>query len=317
MTASISLVIPTYRRGAYLVDTVRQALAQEPPADEILVVDQTLEHASEVEAFLGTEAGAGRIRHLRQQPPGVQKARNRGLLEARCEVVLFLDDDVVLPPGFIAAHRRNYDDPAVAAVAGRVVSPLTPADAAQRPLHRPGGARFDCLHFRLDGAQRVEGVANWLQGNASARRAVLLGIGGHDETYVGYGWEDVDTAVRLWQAGRRIVYDPQAWLEHLMAASGGQGLRSEKLDLSRIYFGAHYSFWRHLFPHWRYAIQMLLLFRRQVLPRSRLKRPWNIPRATLAFFSSWLSAVTSQPDLLPTAAQARHQPGTTTGGSRE
>ncbi len=298
MTTSVTLVIPTYQRGPYLVDTARQALAQDPPADEIIVVDQTLEHAPEVEAFLGAETEAGRIRHLRQQPPDLQKARNRGLLEARCDVVLFIDDDVVLPSGFVAAHRRNYDEPTIAAVAGRVVSPLTPADAAQRPLHRPGGARFDFLHFRLDGAQRVEGVANWLAGNASARREVLLGVGGFDETYVGYGWEDVDAAIRLWKAGHRVVYDPQAWLEHLMAPSGGQGLRSQESDLFGRLLGAHYFYWHHLFPHWRYATQLPLFFRRQVLTRRYLQRPWVIPGAALAFFQAWLSAVKSAPRLL-------------------
>jgi len=41
---AISIVIPTYRREQVLVDTLHALLRQEPPADEILVVDQTERH---------------------------------------------------------------------------------------------------------------------------------------------------------------------------------------------------------------------------------------------------------------------------------
>ena len=64
---------------------------------------------------------------------------------ATAELVLFLDDDVRLPdPGFLAAHLRNFDDPAVPGVYGQVLKRgQAPTDRPEPALiEAPGGWRF-------------------------------------------------------------------------------------------------------------------------------------------------------------------------------
>lgn len=75
----ISIVIPTYGRDAVLVDSIRQLLALAVPADELLVIDQTLEHDEETEKRLSGWDAEGRIRWIRHQPPGHVGGLNRGL----------------------------------------------------------------------------------------------------------------------------------------------------------------------------------------------------------------------------------------------
>ncbi len=295
---TVALAIPTYLRGQVLVDTLCQALEQDPPADEVLVIDQTLRHQAHVESYLTAQDEAGRIRWLRQAEPNAQKARNRALEETFCDVILFIDDDVVLPPAFVQAHRKNYLDPEVAGVAGRVISHLTPPDAHLLPVCRPRGTRFDFRYFRLDGSRRVEGVANLIGANHSIRRRCLQAIGGCDETYVGAFFDDTDTVVRLWQAGRRVVYDPDAWLEHLMAPRGGHGVRSKSLARWRRHFAPHYFYLRHVFPHWIYWLDVpLRMARGAILNRETLRRPWLIPWAAAAYSYAFCRAVLSRPRL--------------------
>ncbi|MBI2478235.1 MAG: glycosyltransferase family 2 protein [Planctomycetia bacterium] len=233
-------------------------------------------------------------------------ARNRCLVETACDIVIFIDDDVVLPDGFIAAHVRNYADEHVAGVAGKVLSRLTPPDAGERPIIRRGGARFDFRQLRLDGPQRIVGVANLIGANHSVRRAALLDIGGCDENYISAVLDDVDTAVRLWKAGKVIVYDPDAWLDHLMAPSGGHGLRPNKMPLWKRYFATHYFYLQHVFPHLYFWFDIPFVnFRGSVMNRHILRRPWLLPWAAGAYWFAFVKASISSPRLLQSSRSVK------------
>lgn len=285
LPVSLALAVPTYRRERVLVDTLEQVLAQDPPPDEVLVVDQSERHDPETEAFLAGASAAGRLRWIRHAPPGLPGARNRALAESTCEVVLFIDDDVELEPGFVARHAANYADPAVAAVGGRVVQARAPWQIAAR--RRPWPRRLDCLYLRPDGTERLEGVATFQGGNHSIRRAVALAAGGYDEGYLGWAFrEESDLALRLWEAGHRIVFDPLAALTHLQAEAGGCRYEEHArpvADWTIAYPGAYFA-WRHLFPapaFWReIAVSNLA---RSVLRKQNARRPWRLPFALASY----------------------------------
>lgn len=80
---SLSIIIPTYGRNNVLCDTIRALIALETRADDILVVDQTLEHESATAERLAAWEAEGSIRWIHQEPPGTVGAMNRGVLETR------------------------------------------------------------------------------------------------------------------------------------------------------------------------------------------------------------------------------------------
>jgi len=124
MPSAISIVIPTYGRDGVLCDTVASLLALAMPADELLVVDQTPEHDEETTERLTGRNQAGDIRWIRHQPPGVVGAMNRGLREAKGDIVLFLDDDIVPHASLVAAHRQAHvEHPDAWAIVGQVIQP--------------------------------------------------------------------------------------------------------------------------------------------------------------------------------------------------
>ncbi len=281
---SVSVAIPTFRREAVLVRTVRQVLAQEPPADEVLVIDQTDRHELPTEAFLDEGNTAGRIRWIRHQLPNLPAARNRALREASSEVVLFIDDDVDLPKDLVARHAVNYSDPAVIAVCGRVVQARRPWLIASRTAWP---RRLDPLYFRPDGRERLIGIAALQGGNHSVRRERVIARGGYDENYIGWGFrEESDLALRLWRAGDLIVFDPEAWLTHLQEPGGGCRYEGEERPLPdwMIAFPGAYFAMRHLFPTREFWKEILVSnFLRSVARMPNARRPWRLPFAVASY----------------------------------
>ncbi len=289
------VAIPTYNRERVLVDTIDQVLAQEPAADEVLVIDQSARHDPETEEYLADGDKGGRLRWIRQSPPNLPAARNRALRETCCDVTLFIDDDVRLTPDFVWQHLKNYRDPRVVAVAGRTVQP----DGFRYPnQRRPWPRLMDYRYFPLNGTTRVEGVANFIGANHSVRSEFLRRLGGYDENYLGYAYrEDSDAAIRIWKAGGIIVFDPLAALEHLAVPSGGCRLRQDGKLLPEwlIALPASYFAWRHFFPKLEFWRQIALLnVRKYVLRRDNVCRPWRMPWAVLSYGyslarSGWLA----------------------------
>ena len=182
-----SVIIATYGRDSFLVNTIRSALLQDYPGFELLVVDQSADHAPEVTTFLRTVDDPRYSYHL-VTPPSLPAARNFGLARARGEIAIYIDDDVVLDPGFIEAHVKAYEraEP-VAAVGGRIRVPGKPVST-------------HLLAFRADASYSGgfdipdEGELETVLGcNMSFRRSALEEIGGFDPSYEGNAlWEEFD-----------------------------------------------------------------------------------------------------------------------------
>jgi len=85
----VSVVIPTYNRGPYCLAAVRSALGQNYKPIEIVVVDDgSIDGTSSL-----LRSVEGPVRYIRQENAERAAARNRGVLEAKGELVAFLDSD--------------------------------------------------------------------------------------------------------------------------------------------------------------------------------------------------------------------------------
>jgi glycosyltransferase involved in cell wall biosynthesis len=92
-----SLIIPAYNRGNLIADTLRSVLEQSTPFNEIIVVDDgSTDNTPEV-----VQQFADRVRYIRTDNQGVQKARNTGVAHARSERVAFCDSDDLLDPDYV------------------------------------------------------------------------------------------------------------------------------------------------------------------------------------------------------------------------
>jgi glycosyltransferase involved in cell wall biosynthesis len=90
----ISAVIPAYNRENTVARAIDSALSQEYSASEIIVIDD----GSTDQTRKVVETYCKEVRYVYQTNGGVSAARNRGVNEAKCEWIAFLDsDDYWLP----------------------------------------------------------------------------------------------------------------------------------------------------------------------------------------------------------------------------
>ena len=101
MTASVTVVIPTYNRRATVGRAVESVLAQTARPAEIIVVDDGSRDGS---AEMLVERHGAAIRVIEQANAGAAAARNAGVLNASGMLVAFLDSDDVWDPGKLAAQ---------------------------------------------------------------------------------------------------------------------------------------------------------------------------------------------------------------------
>jgi glycosyltransferase involved in cell wall biosynthesis len=94
MKPTVSVIIPTYNAARYITEAVESVLAQTHPPTEILIIDDGSTDDTEGRLW----QYRGRIRYIYQQNQGVASARNRGLREARGDLIAFLDADDVWHP---------------------------------------------------------------------------------------------------------------------------------------------------------------------------------------------------------------------------
>lgn len=243
MVPLISVIIPTYSREGPLRDTLVDVLKQDYPNFEVLVVDQTQKHQPETQAYLEQLATALKIRWFRTDWASLPGARNYGVRRSTGEIILFIDDDVQLPDGFLAAHAQNYlERPEVGAVAGRVFDRMKLGDSKgdltieylPPQAMDPGIAWYyiDLVH-----TVKPQQVLTARGCNMSFRREIFTQYGlKFDERFRGSAVrEESDFCLRLRQTGYQIWYDPAASLVHLGEETGGChdiSMRSLKYQLT-------------------------------------------------------------------------------------
>lgn len=219
----VSVVVPTYRREEPLCNTIRGLLEQDYPRMEIIVVDQSDRHEPETEAFL--RAHADRIRYMRVERPSLPNARNVGAREAKGDIIVFVDDDVIPSASLVLAHAEAYADPDVGCVAGQILPP----DRTVACTSAVGTIDTAMTIVRNFNSEIRTDVSHAPGGNLSVRRSVFLQVGGFDSAFGFHALrEETDFSLRVLRSGRRLVFEPRASLLHLAVPTGGCGNRSKR-----------------------------------------------------------------------------------------
>jgi len=220
---SVSVVVATRDRPADLRDCLRSLAAlQSPRRVEIVVVDNN--PASGLTPPVVSEfSGVVLVDEARQ---GLSYARNRGIVVSTGEIIVTIDDDVTVPPGWLERLVAPFARPTVMAVTGNVL-PLELAMPAQRIFEAYGGLGRGDQPRVVDGewfaSFRFRAVPTWsLGGTANAAfRAVIFSdarIGLLDEA-LGAGTptgcsEDTYLFYKVLKAGHTLVYEPTAYVWH-------------------------------------------------------------------------------------------------------
>ncbi|MFF9811139.1 glycosyltransferase [Streptomyces coeruleorubidus] len=230
ITEPVSVLVPAYNEAKCIESTVRSLAASDHPI-EVLVID---DGSSDGTARIVEAMGLPNVRVVRQLNAGKPAALNRGVANARYDLIVMMDGDTVFEPSTVRELVQPFGDPRVGAVAGnaKVGNKDTLIGAWQHIEYVMG--------FNLD--RRMYDVLHCMPTIPGAvgafRRSALERVGGmSDDTLA----EDTDITMALHRDGWRVVYaeNARAWTE---APETVQQLWSQRYRWS---YGTMQAIWKH------------------------------------------------------------------------
>lgn len=218
MAPLTTLIITTYNRPAALAAVLRAVEGQIILPSQVLIADDG--SGPETAGLIRSWQNRLPLQHIWQEDRGFRaaEARNRALVQATGELVIFLDGDCLPRPDFIARHQA-LAEPGYFVAGQRILLSQAFSDAVTErhimlekwPLMRLAAARLrgqinrflPLLSLKGGGWRRRRGQ-NW-KGvrtcNLAAWRSDLVAVDGFDSAFQGWGLEDSDLAIRLFNAG--------------------------------------------------------------------------------------------------------------------
>lgn len=163
----LTIVIPSYNQGSYIQETIESALSQDYRPIEVLVIDGASK--DETVAVLKKYDGVSELRWSSEPDRGVVDAVNKGLAQARGNIVAIQSsDDVYVPGAFSAIVSAFQETPDVGLVYGDVefidassraggrthLTPFTLHDYVGKMTYIPQPAAFFS-------AEALRAVGNW------------------------------------------------------------------------------------------------------------------------------------------------------------
>jgi GT2 family glycosyltransferase len=211
----VSVIVPVRNGAETLADCLTSILASDYPVDrrEVVVVDNGSND--------GTADVAGRfpVRCVAEPRRGLSHARNRGIEEARGEILAFTDSDCTVATTWLKQLVSGFDEPHIFAVAGDVLAfpTATPAEryvALRKPSH-------------LDWISRRGPKPYFVFGSAAVRRELFSRIGRFDPRF-SVAAEDIDLVWRMARAGLEVRRQPRAVVFHKHRTTGARLFRQNR-----------------------------------------------------------------------------------------
>lgn len=229
----VSIVIPTWNGRAllerFLPGAIAAAAAFESacrqPA-EIIVADDASDDDTLV--WLAARHSQVRVESTRQRA-GFAPTANRGVRAARYAMVYVVNNDVALDAATLPPLAAHFATDAGASPVFAVSSQVYDFDtgrltgAGQLGEFRRGFIGIHRRYFVEDQAAADQGRP-WLTlfatgGSSMFDRSAFLDLGGFDESFAPFGWEDVELSLRAWKQGYEVHYEPRSAVWHQFSST--------------------------------------------------------------------------------------------------
>ena len=282
MAQKISVVIPNFN-GYDLLAKNLPSILKHCPNCQIVVVDD----ASTDDSVNFINKNFKKIK-LIQLPKnkGFAHAANIGVKAADGNLVLLLNSDVVPRVNFLKTALPHFDDDKVFSVG---LADLSHEKGKIVTRGRGGGVfeRGFLKHFALTAES---GETLWVSGGSGVfDKKKFLELGGFDEHFAPFYWEDIDLSFRAWKKGYLCLFEPNSKVNHFHQEGAIKKSKSDFYIRSVSYKNQFLFVWKNIpDPFW--LIQHLAWF------------PYHFAKAVitfdLAFFTGFLWALSQIPQLV-------------------
>tara|TARA_Y100001968_G_scaffold5262_1_gene4651 strand:+ start:392 stop:1324 length:933 start_codon:yes stop_codon:yes gene_type:complete len=198
----ISVIIPTFNRRSILEKCLEalelQKIGSSIEQYEVVVVDDGSDDGTR-EWLQDQKEELPHVRLIEQEHGGPAEARNRGVMNAFGDLIVFIDSDLVVTETFLSSHvhalerswKRRKDR--LCFTYGAVINTSNFDDPTSEAL-------------------KIQDIswAYFATGNVAIDRTVLEKSGLFDTSFRLYGWEDLELGERLRQMGVELIKCPKA-----------------------------------------------------------------------------------------------------------
>ncbi len=222
-----SVIVPTYGgRPIYLNDALRSVQGQRIAENEyeIIVIDNS--PTGEVIKTINNDVKQNAfcpVRYVREPRAGLHNARHAGAREARGEILVYIDDDVIVDQDWLKALLNPFENPQVGCAGGKAV-PMW--EATLPDWYQQFDAGYLSLLDLGEETQELKWPACVWGCNMAVRKSVLFSVGGFNPDGLGdkrriwlRGDGECGLQEKIYKSGLRVMYEPKAWLYHRIPAS--------------------------------------------------------------------------------------------------
>lgn len=181
----ISVIFPTRNRAALLDAALRSVAEQriDPAHFEVLVVDNgSTDRTREISKQWAAQLA--NLRYRLEPEPGLHAGRHRGFAEAQGDILVFADDDIEAPPGWLQAIADVFSYPEVSMAGGNnwplfLQTPPTWLEHLWNRRAKNGSRSLPALSIQEwpEGQYPISPFQIW-GCNFAIRKSVLLAAGG-------------------------------------------------------------------------------------------------------------------------------------------
>lgn len=231
-----SIIIPCKNEGANVRMTVDSMLKTMPDDGyEIIIVNDSSTDGCCL--FLKELVPAQQISLISSPGLGAARARNLGAQAARGEYLIFCDAHITVPEEWLENLLSNFHHPEVGAVSPAIAS-------MEHPDHIGCGQTWnDRLETVWLPPLKIQGLKTvpLLPGGCLAVRAdIFRQVGGFDQGFIVWGYEDVELSLKLWLFGYKLYVNPSIIIQHLFRKK-----HPYKVKLDHV----HYNLLRMAYSH--------------------------------------------------------------------
>ena len=214
-----SIVIPNWNGEKLLKENLPAVLST--GANEVIIVDNgSIDGSLQFLKKLKNKSSMVRIIEL-EKNYGFGHACNLGVKKAVGEVIVLLNNDVVPEKDFLKPLEEDFKDQRVFAVSlGEPQWSWAKGKWEKGFVEHESGPKTKRTH-----------VSFWANGGSGAFRKSVWGkLGGLDEIFAPFYWEDIDLSYRAWKRGYQVLWEPKSVVHHQHESTIGSHFSKSYID---------------------------------------------------------------------------------------